>query len=152
MKPYHQKLSMIKVGQLNEATVASNSQESVDFLRKIWDDDISFCESAYALFLNRANKIVSTALISKGGVTGTVVDAKVLYSHALMSGCCSIILAHNHPSGTVKPSFADKQITRKLSDGGKLLDLHLLDHLILGPEDGDGYYSFADNREIIGED
>jgi DNA repair protein RadC len=83
--------------------------------------------------------------ISKGGVSGTVVDPKLVFSGALKALACSIILSHSHPSGNTKPSQADIAITKRLKQGGELLDIGILDHLIITP---DAYYSFADEGLI----
>ena len=98
-------------------------------------------ESFYALYLNRANKVLGDHLISLGGVSGTVVDPKCVYQVALKAHASSLIVAHNHPSGNKEPSNADLEITRKLKEAGQLLDINLLDHIILLPE---GYISMAD--------
>lgn len=98
-------------------------------------------EEFWILCLNRANRILSRDKISSGGVSGTVVDAKMVFRKALDMGASAIILAHNHPSGTRQPSQADIELTRKLVQAGKSLDLQVLDHLIIT---NDGYYSFAD--------
>jgi DNA repair protein RadC len=90
------------------------------------------------LLLNRANRVLGCLKLSKGGLTGTVVDLRILLK-AMASG---IIIAHNHPSGNLKPSDADRELTSQIKQAGKLLDITLLDHLILGTE-GD-YVSFAD--------
>lgn len=84
--------------------------------------------------------------ISKGGVSGTVVDLKIVFAAALKGRASSIILAHNHPSGNLKPSQADIELTRKFRKAGEILDISVLDHLILSP-DGD-YYSFADENRM----
>ena len=97
------------------------------------------------LILNRANRVVDTVKISEGGVTGTVVDPKKVYKYALDAYACSIILIHNHPSGNISPSEADKAITTKLVNAGKMLDIAVLDHIIIG---GEQYYSFADNGQL----
>ena len=93
------------------------------------------------MLLNRANKILGIFTVSTGGVAGTVADPKVLFAAALKGNASSIILAHNHPSGNLKPSEADRQLTNKLSQAGKLLDISVLDHLIIT---ADEYFSFAD--------
>ena len=98
-------------------------------------------EEFSVLVLNRANRVLGYARISQGGLSGTVADPKVIFQIALKSNSCSIIIAHNHPSGNTQPSEADIQLTRKLKDAGAVLDLPVLDHLILTSE---GYYSFAD--------
>ena len=107
----------------------------------MWSDHIELIEEFYILLLNRSNKVLGCTNISKGGVSGTVVDAKVIFAAALAANASSVILAHNHPSGNLKPSHADKEITQKLKGGGELLDIAVLDHLIITK---DGYTSFAD--------
>lgn len=86
------------------------------------------------MLLNRMNKVLGIYLISVGGFAGTVCDPKVVFQAALKTNASSIILAHNHPSGNLKPSDADLQLTEKLKKGGKLLDIAVLDHLILTEE------------------
>jgi len=99
-------------------------------------------EEFWILLLNRGNKVLAKEQISSGGTTGTVVDAKVLFRKVLgHPSITSIILSHNHPSGNLFPSEADKELTKKLRTAGKTLDIAVLDHLIIGEK---GYYSFAD--------
>jgi DNA repair protein RadC len=98
-------------------------------------------EEFWILTLNRANKVIKKIRISEGGISGTVVDPKKIWKLALDNGACNIILGHNHPSGTPTPSEADTKITKKIVDGGKLLEIAVLDHIIVG---NDTYYSFAD--------
>lgn len=98
-------------------------------------------EEFWVIFLNRANAVIGKQNISKGGVSGTVVDPKVVFKIAVQFPASGIILAHNHPSGNLKPSQADHQLTRKLKDAGKALDIPVLDHLIIGERD---YFSFVD--------
>lgn len=117
------------------------SREVEEQLRLIWSPHMDRIEEFLVLCLNRANRILGWAKISQGGLSGTVADPKVIFQVALKSNACSIILAHNHPSGNIQPSEADIQLTRKLRDAGVLLDLPVLDHLIITSE---GYYSFAD--------
>lgn len=98
-------------------------------------------EEFWVLLLNRANKILKKVQISRGGVSGTVVDPKVVFKAALEQLASAMILVHNHPSGTLKPSNEDITITRKLKEAGKLLDIPVLDHLIFTDN---GYVSFRD--------
>lgn len=98
-------------------------------------------EEFWIVLLNRANKITSKHLISKGGQAGTVADPKIIFNTVLQHQATSVILAHNHPSGNLKPSSADISLTNKLVAAGKLLDIGVLDHLIIADK---GYYSFAD--------
>lgn len=98
-------------------------------------------EEFWILLMNRANKVIAKKQISSGGVSGTVVDAKIVFREALDILASSIILAHNHPSGNLKPSQADLDLTKKLKLAGKSLDIAVLDHLIITNH---GYLSFAD--------
>ncbi len=93
------------------------------------------------LFLNRANKINHFEIVSEGGITGTVADPRVILRKALEQDAVNIILCHNHPSGSLKPSRADEQLTTKIKEAARFLDIAVMDHLIVSE---DGYYSFAD--------
>ena len=99
-------------------------------------------EEFYIILLNRANEIIGKSQISKGGLSGTIADGKVIFSKALELNSSAIILAHNHPSGQLKPSEEDKRLTKSYIAFGKYIDLHILDHLIIAD---DNYYSFADD-------
>jgi DNA repair protein RadC len=98
-------------------------------------------EEFWIVYLNNSNKIISKSQLSKGGITGTVVDVRLVFKTALELGAVGIILAHNHPSGTIQPSESDKQITQKLKSGGEQLDIRILDHIIVTETQ---YYSFSD--------
>ncbi|HHB78167.1 MAG TPA: DNA repair protein RadC [Saprospiraceae bacterium] len=100
-------------------------------------------EEFWIFLLNRGNQITHHHLISKGGVAGTVVDIKLIFKYALDHLASGLIIAHNHPSGSTKPSKSDQIITNKVKEAGKLLDINLLDHLILA---GNQYYSFSDSE------
>ena len=102
-------------------------------------------EEFWVLLLNRSNRFIGKYCISTGGVSGTVVDAKVIFKKALESLASSIILCHNHPSGNLKPSQADINITKKLKSAGESLDIEVLDHLIITDQT---YYSFADEGKM----
>jgi DNA repair protein RadC len=102
-------------------------------------------EEFWILLLNRANKVIKKINISNGGVSGTVADPKKIFKMALDLNSTAIILAHNHPSGNMQPSETDIRLTRKLKEGGLILDLPVLDHLIIT---NNGYYSFADEGMI----
>ena len=93
------------------------------------------------LFLNRANKINHFEIISEGGITGTVADPRIILRKALEEDAVNIILCHNHPSGSLKPSKADEELTRKIKEAARLLDIAVIDHIIVSEN---GYYSFAD--------
>ena len=93
------------------------------------------------LYLNRANKIKHSEIISEGGITGTIADPRIILKKALENDAVSIILCHNHPSGSLKPSRADEELTKKISEAASYFDIKVLDHIIVSEE---GYYSFAD--------
>ena len=125
----------------NCATILCSSDAEETF-RYRWDvGKINFVEEFKILLLNRANKVLGLVSISQGGVSGTVADPKLIFAAALKASASSLICCHNHPSGNLKPSQADLQLTRKLVEAGKFLDLPVLDHVILTQE---SHYSFAD--------
>ena len=98
-------------------------------------------EEFWIIYLNNSNKVIQKNQLSKGGITGTLVDVRLVLKNALEVGATGLILAHNHPSGTLKPSEADKQITNKLKNAAESLDIKVLDHLIITEK---AYFSFAD--------
>ncbi|WP_243471072.1 RadC family protein [Winogradskyella sp. MH6] len=99
-------------------------------------------EEFWILYLNNSNKVIQKNQLSKGGITGTLVDVRLVLKSALEVGATSLILCHNHPSGTLKPSQADKDITQKLKTAAQSLDIKVLDHLIITEKT---YFSFADD-------
>lgn len=124
----------------------SDSAEKI--LRPLFPDDkIEMQEFFIVLLLNKASKVIGYSQISAGGMSGTVVDVKILFATALKALASAIIIAHNHPSGSLTPSQADIELTRRIKKGSELLDIPLLDHLILSPVIG-SYYSFADECNI----
>lgn len=98
-------------------------------------------EEFWLLLLNRANAVIKKELISRGGVAGTVVDTRIIFKEAVQNYASSIIICHNHPSGNLKPSEADKRITKNIKEAGRIMEVPLFDHLIITDS---GYYSFAD--------
>lgn len=118
----------------------NGSQDVADAFRQIWPDydHIEFC---YLLLLNRQNQILGYHQLSKGGMTGAVVDVRVIFQVALKACCTSIIIAHNHPSGNLQFSDADRKISRQIKEAGAILDIPLLDHLIITT---DSYLSMED--------
>jgi DNA repair protein RadC len=100
-------------------------------------------EEFWILYLNNSNKVLQKSQLSKGGITGTLVDVRIIMKQTLELGAVGLILAHNHPSGTLKPSKADKEITQKIKRASESLDIKVLDHLIITQKD---YFSFADNH------
>jgi DNA repair protein RadC len=99
-------------------------------------------EEFFCIFLNRANKVIKIDQLSKGGISGTVTDVRILFKNAVLLTTSGLIVAHNHPSGNLNPSESDVKITTKIKEAGNLLDIQLLDHLIVYDSD---FYSFADN-------
>ena len=109
-----------------------------------WDKNtIGLQEIFKILLLNNANKVKGTYQASTGGITGTLVDLRLLFAVVLKTASTAIILAHNHPSGTLRPSKADEELTKKIQKAGQLFDIKVLDHLIIVPTGT--YYSFSDN-------
>ncbi|PWG06545.1 RadC family protein [Polaribacter aquimarinus] len=100
-------------------------------------------EEFWVLFLNNSNKVLAKNQVSKGGFTATIVDVRLLFKRALELASVGIIVCHNHPSGKLQPSNADKQLTKKIKEAGITLDIKLLDHLIITEK---SYFSFADER------
>lgn len=121
----------------------SGSKDAFQYIEPLLSD-LSH-EEFYVIYLNRANVVISHARVSSGGITGTVVDARMVYKGVLDAQATSIILCHNHPSGNLRPSNEDISLTKKLKDGGKLLDINVLDHLIVC---NNAFYSFADDGLI----
>ncbi|WP_034917741.1 RadC family protein [Gillisia sp. CAL575] len=129
--------------KMKQAPKITSSNSAVELLFESWDKDrIGLQECFKVMLLNNSNKVKGIFEVSSGGITGTLVDVRILFAVILKSLTTSIILAHNHPSGNLKPSEADKQLTNKIKNAGEFLDIKLLDHLIIIP-DGD-YFSFAD--------
>ncbi|PZR31319.1 MAG: DNA repair protein [Azospira oryzae] len=126
--------------------VASNSRDCYEFLKRVFDRrTIQLQESFVVIYLDKAHQILGYYKHSIGGITGTVADPRIIFATAIASASSSIILSHNHPSGNLNPSKADLEITQRIKDIGKLLEIQLLDHLIISKN---GYYSFAD-KDLI---
>jgi DNA repair protein RadC len=126
--------------------IVSSSRVAYEALIEMYDHDtIGIQEEFIIACLNRRNEIVSFYQVSKGGMTGTVVDTRLLFACILLCGASAIILSHNHPSGALMPSPEDLSITRRIQAGAKLLDIHVHDHIIVTT---DGYHSFADNGRM----
>ena len=145
-------IPMVKLSYVRENTgikprQISCSREAYEYLLSLYDPgQIGHIEVFYMLLLNRNNFILGAHLVSVGGVAGTVVDPKIIFQTALLANASGIVLCHNHPSGNLKPSQQDADITKKLKHAGSFLDIAVNDHIIISPE-GD-YYSFADYGHI----
>ncbi|AWX43646.1 UPF0758 protein [Flagellimonas maritima] len=132
-----------KLGTLQSPSL-SNSNEVAQLLFKNWDSNtIGVHETFKILLLNQSNKVKGIYPLSIGGISATLVDMRILFAIVLKTLSVGIILGHNHPSGEMKASEADRQLTRRIQQGAQLFDVKILDHIILAP-DGQ-YYSFADN-------
>lgn len=118
-----------------------SSDTAANFIRNFYNDDIEIFESFFVLMVNNSNKTIGYAKISQGGITGTVVDIRILCKYAIESLATGVIIAHNHPSGRLEASTPDKQITQKIKNALKILEIELLDHIILTKE---SYLSFSD--------
>lgn len=135
--------NQVKQSELRQIT---SSEECEDVLRIVFNSStFLWREEMLLLCLNRNNQVIGYYRVSVGGISGTVCDPKVIFTIALNSGASSIVLAHNHPSGSLTPSQADKALTKTIKDLGQLLQITLIEHMILTNE---SYYSFADNGTL----
>jgi DNA repair protein RadC len=121
----------------------TSSREAVDMMQPLLGDLVH--EEFWVIFLNRANGIIGKQQISVGGMSGTIADPRLIFKAALEQKAVSIILSHNHPSGNNQPSAADIQLTKNISEAGKVLEITVLDHIIITQH---GFYSFADEGLI----
>lgn len=134
------KLSYSRKG--NSEKSVSSSRDAVDVFRQHFDhDEIDYRESFFALYLNQAHKVLGIRKISESGISSTVVDVRIIMQAALLCNASALILAHNHPSGNLKPSAEDLKITQSIKSASEFLNLKLLDHFILTSTN---HLSFAD--------
>lgn len=126
----------------------SCSKDAAEYAHNFYGSDISMFESFFILLLNNANNTIGYVKISQGGITGTIVDIRIILKYAIESLATGVILIHNHPSGTLKPSEADKSITSKAKQALEYMDIKVLDHVIIVPKiDGEiKYMSFSDEN------
>ena len=121
-----------------------SSKEAYSIVKKYFPaETIHLQESFVILYLNQENRIIAVYSISKGGITGTVADVRLILGTALKLVAVGLIIAHNHPSGNINPSNSDNELTQKIKEASKLMDIKLLDHFIITPIEGK-YFSFAD--------
>lgn len=117
-------------------------KDSYNLLKELWNENtIEMQEEFKVLLLNRGNKVMGVYEASAGGLTGTVADPRLILAAAIKSLAVSIVLSHNHPSGNLKPSRADQELTQKIKVAAAYHDIRVIDHIIITSE---GYYSFAD--------
>jgi DNA repair protein RadC len=132
-----------KVNPKDRSRVTS-SKDAYRILFDSWNKNmIEHVEEFKLLLLNRSNAVLGILSVSKGGISGTVTDIRLIFQGALKTNASGIIVCHNHPSGNLNPSESDRKITQKIKEAGNLMDIQLLDHLIILPVEG--YYSFADD-------
>jgi DNA repair protein RadC len=142
-------MAALEMGRRRKATEPEEkpkvltSKDTADIFKPLLSDLPH--EEFWILLLNRNNLVLDKFKVSQGGMSGTVIDVRIILKLALENRACSIILCHNHPSGNLIPSEADKEITRKITEAGKHMDIPVLDHLIIG---NDVYFSFADEGLI----
>lgn len=132
-----------KVAPVDLVIIKSSYDAYIVLLKIFRKDTFQFTEELILLCLNRANKVIGSYKIASGGITGLVADPRVMFCIALQYSACSIMIAHNHPSGNLKPSNADIELTNNIKRIGELLQIRVLDHLIISAE---GYYSFSDEE------
>lgn len=129
-----------------DRTKIKNSTDAYNIFINTWDHDtIELQEEFKILLLNNANEVLGVQNLSKGGITGTYVDVKLLFAIALKTCASGVIIAHNHPSGTLEPSVSDINLTKRILESGELLGINALDHLIITKEQ---FYSLADNNRF----
>ena len=122
------------------------SQDCYEVLKFTWDENkIEFVEQFKVILLNKAQRVLGIYEMSTGGVSGTVADPRLIFIAALKANAVNIVLSHNHPSGNLRPSKSDEELTYKIKECGILLEIKVLDHIIISSE---GYFSFADEGYI----
>jgi len=128
--------------KVSERPLIKSSSDVYEILLHYWNKEkIDLVEEFKVLFLNRSNRVLQIYNVSSGGITGTVADPRLILAAALKVAACSMMLAHNHPSTSLKPSKADEELTSKIKYAAQFHDIKVLDHVIVSSE---GYYSFAD--------
>lgn len=148
MKKY--KIPQIKMMYVSDCTTATeriigNSDTAEMFRQTFAPGEIEMQEYFKVMFLNKSNHIIGIQTVAMGGTDTTAVDARIIFGGALTAKATSIVLCHNHPSGSLKPSIHDDNLTRKLYDGAKLLDMRVLDHIIITKS---GYFSYLDEGKL----
>ena len=132
-----------RLSEAEQRAVVSSSKDAYDLMKPLLED--LEIEQFWVLYLNNANKVLAKLNLSKGGITATLVDVRLLLKRALELNSTGLILCHNHPSGTLRASEADCKLTEKVKVSAKLMDIQLLDHIIVTDQ---SYFSFADEGRI----
>lgn len=130
---------------ISELPYVTNSRSAADVLRSLWSDRIGYKEEFYILILNTGNRVLGFSKIGEGGMSFVPVDIREIVQTVLLANGSKVILAHNHPSGTLRPSKADIELTNKVVRCMKIFEFDVLDHIILTPDD---YYSFGDEGDL----
>ncbi len=136
------KVSYVVPIKASKRTKITRSVDAEAVFRAIWSDNIELKEEFYIILLNRGNYVLGWHMLSQGGLAGTIVDLRLVFSIALKGLASGIVIAHNHPSGNPSPSSEDIKLTNRLKEAGKILEIPILDHIIITSEE---YHSFADN-------
>ena len=123
----------------------TKSSDAYEIFKSTWSENISYIEEFKIILLNSSNKVLGVSKISEGGICGTIADPRLVFQRALLANATAVILAHNHPSGNLKPSQADINLTKSLQNAGAFLEIRVLDHIVVTEN---GYYSFADEGII----
>ena len=132
------------IGSKPEVTSSSDAYE---ILKEYYpENQIALKEYFVVMYLNQANRVIGVQKLSIGGLTSAVADVRLLFGTALKVLATGVVISHNHPSGNTRPSLQDRNLTKQVKEAGKLLDIKLLDHLILTPDDK--YISMADNGDL----
>ena len=140
------KLTYITKQKASERPQINSTKTAYELLLKCFDvDTIELKESFKVLLLNRGNKVLGVMNVSEGGISGTIVDTRLIMQSVILSNASYIVMAHNHPSGNLQPSAQDCFITKRIKEVCKLMDIELLDHLIITNE---SYYSYADDGRL----
>lgn len=148
MKKYKSKIDTYVLKKIKSDIVKcklKTPEDAYKYSLDFFHDDINIYESFFCIFLNRANNTIGYVKISQGGVTGTIVDPRLVFKYAVDSLSSAVILIHNHPSGDVEPSIEDRKITTKIQGALSNFDICLIDHIIISES---GYYSFSDHGHI----
>ena len=150
MKANYELLPLLTIKYKRNAKMVSkqimNSMDAAEILRSMYDaDTLDYCESAIVLYLSQSNTTIGWQKLSQGGITGTVLDPRIVMGTALKIGAVAMILSHNHPSGNLKSSRADDDLTAKIVQACRFFDMRLSDHIIITSE---GYYSYADDGNL----
>lgn len=148
MKKYrkHYKIVEVQEPTILEEIKIQSANDCFNLAKDIYKDLDTFREHFILVGLDRSNNVLFTEILSSGGLHGTVVDIRIMAKYLIESLSCGAILIHNHPSGNLKSSIGDDNITKKAKDGLKILDIMVLDHLIIN--DSGSYYSYADDGRL----